>query len=321
MARVTKLNVNGSSRTIDADADISLLSVLRDQLDLTGSKYGCGEGQCGACTVLVDGNPRRSCITPVGAVGQKQITTIEGLAQGDSLHPLQKAFLEEAAMQCAYCTSGMIMTAVSLLRANPNPSAYRGCNPKGGEGHEPFHEGVRPMSDKPDFQIPLEPQRYELTAPPAYRFEVDRREFFKFFGAGILIVGVLKNAHALQESGDVRRTDESLPKEIGVWLPLGENDAVTVYTGKVEVGQNIRTSLSQCVAEELHVPVNRIQMVMGDTQLTPFDMGTFGSRTTPTMSPQLRKVAAAARDLLIGLAAAEWQTDRKRLITVDGRVT
>lgn len=177
------------------------------------------------------------------------------------------------------------------------------------------------MSDKPDFQIPMEPERYELTAPPAYRFEVDRREFFKFLGAGILIVGVLQNAHALQESGAVRRTSESLPREIGAWLHLGENGAVTVYTGKVEVGQNIRTSLSQCVAEELHVPVNRIQMVMGDTQLTPFDMGTFGSRTTPTMSPQLRKVAAAARDLLIGLAAAEWQTDRKRLITVDGRVT
>jgi aerobic-type carbon monoxide dehydrogenase small subunit (CoxS/CutS family) len=122
MAQVTKLNVNGSPRTIDADADISLLSVLRDQLDLTGSKYGCGEGQCGACTVLIDGSPRRSCITPVGAVGQKRITTIEGLAQGDRLHPLQEAFLEEAAMQCAYCTSGMIMTAVSLLHANPNPS-------------------------------------------------------------------------------------------------------------------------------------------------------------------------------------------------------
>ena len=177
------------------------------------------------------------------------------------------------------------------------------------------------MSGKPDFQIPLEPERYELNAPPAYRFEVDRREFFKFLGAGILIVGVLKNAHALQESGAVRRTDESLPKEIGAWLHLGENGVVTVYTGKVEVGQNIRTSLSQCVAEELHLPVSRIQMVMGDTQLTPFDMGTFGSRTTPTMSPQLRKVAAAARDLLIGLAAAEWQTDRKRLIAADGRVT
>src|ERR1035438_5101079 len=85
MAQVTKLNVNGSARTIDADAGISLLSVLRDQLDLTGSKYGCGEGQCGACTVLIDGSPRRSCITLVGAVGRKQITTIEGLAQGDRL--------------------------------------------------------------------------------------------------------------------------------------------------------------------------------------------------------------------------------------------
>ena len=123
MAQVTKLNVNGRPCTIDADPDIRLLSVLRDQLDLTGSKYGCGEGQCGACTVLIDGSPRRSCITTVGAVGQKKITTIEGLAQGDRLHPLQQAFLDEEAMQCAYCTSGMIMTAVSFLRTNPNPSA------------------------------------------------------------------------------------------------------------------------------------------------------------------------------------------------------
>jgi isoquinoline 1-oxidoreductase subunit alpha len=123
MPQVTKLNVNGIARTIDADADMSLLSALRDQLDLTGTKYGCGEGQCGACTVLIDGIARRSCLTPVSAVGEKQITTIEGLAQGDRLHPLQEAFLEEAAMQCAYCTSGMIMAAVSLLRTNPAPSA------------------------------------------------------------------------------------------------------------------------------------------------------------------------------------------------------
>jgi nicotinate dehydrogenase subunit B len=177
------------------------------------------------------------------------------------------------------------------------------------------------MSGKADFQIALEPERYELSTPPAYRFEVDRREFFKFLGAGLLIVGVLKNAHAFQESGAGRRPDESLPKEIGAWLHLGEDGAVTVYTGKVEVGQNIRTSLSQCVAEELLVPVSKIRMVMGDTQLTPFDLGTFGSRTTPTMSPQLRKVAAAARDLLIGLAAAQWQVDRKRLVATDGKVT
>src|SRR6202030_3377445 len=113
----------------------------------------------------------------------------------------------------------------------------------------------------------------------------------------------------------------SLPKEINAWLHLGENGRVTVYTGKVEMGQNIRTSLSQGVAEELRVPLENIEMVMGDTQLTPFDMGTFGSRTTPTMNLQLRKVAAAAREMLIGLAAAQWQTDRQGLVAVDGKVT
>lgn len=122
MAKVTKLNVNGRSYAVDAEAEASLLCVLREQLDLTGSKYGCGEGQCGACTVLIDGNPRRSCITPVSAVGRKQVTTIEGLADGERLHPLQEAFLEEGALQCGYCTSGMLMTGVALLRANRNPS-------------------------------------------------------------------------------------------------------------------------------------------------------------------------------------------------------
>jgi aerobic-type carbon monoxide dehydrogenase small subunit (CoxS/CutS family) len=122
MSRITKLQVNGKAYAIDADAASSLLGVLREQLDLTGSKYGCGEGQCGACTVLIDGNPRRSCITPVGAVAQKEILTIEGLEKDGRLHPAQQAFLDEGAMQCAYCTSGMIMTTVALLKANPSPS-------------------------------------------------------------------------------------------------------------------------------------------------------------------------------------------------------
>jgi aerobic-type carbon monoxide dehydrogenase small subunit (CoxS/CutS family) len=117
MATTRQVNVNGRVYTTDADAEASLLFVLRDHLDLTGTKYGCGEGQCGACTVLIDGKARRSCITRLSDVAQKQITTIEGLAKGDQLHPVQQAFLDEAAMQCAYCTSGMIMSAVSLLSA------------------------------------------------------------------------------------------------------------------------------------------------------------------------------------------------------------
>jgi len=116
-----RLTVNGKPYTVDTDPQTSLLSVLREQLDLTGSKYGCGEGQCGACTVLIDGKPQRSCITRVSAVSQKQITTIEGLASGEQLHPVQAAFLEAGAMQCGYCTSGMIMSAVALLQRNPDP--------------------------------------------------------------------------------------------------------------------------------------------------------------------------------------------------------
>jgi isoquinoline 1-oxidoreductase alpha subunit len=122
MARVTSLLVNGAPHKVDADSQSSLLSVLREQLDLTGTKYGCGEGQCGACTVLIDGVARRSCLSPVGEAEGKTITTIEGLAKDGHLHPLQEAFLTEEAMQCAYCTSGMIMSAAGLLKSDANPS-------------------------------------------------------------------------------------------------------------------------------------------------------------------------------------------------------
>src|SRR6266849_10021476 len=122
MNQVTELHVNGSKRPLQADAERSLLSVLRDDLDLTGSKYGCGEGRCGACTVLVDGKAVRSCVTALGECQGKQITTIEGLEKDGRLHPLQQAFLDAGAFQCAYCTSGMILSSVGLLRSNPNPS-------------------------------------------------------------------------------------------------------------------------------------------------------------------------------------------------------
>ncbi|HXT39031.1 MAG TPA: (2Fe-2S)-binding protein [Candidatus Angelobacter sp.] len=122
MAKVTELHVNGKALRVDADSERTLLSVLRDDLDLTGTKYGCGEGQCGACTVWLNGFPARSCHTSVGDAAQKKITTIEGLEQDGRLHPLQEAFLDAGAMQCAYCTSGMIMSGAALLRRNPNPS-------------------------------------------------------------------------------------------------------------------------------------------------------------------------------------------------------
>ncbi len=177
------------------------------------------------------------------------------------------------------------------------------------------------MSVNANPQLAMEAERYELRAPARYWFALDRRDFFKFLGSGAVVFCVLKDARGFQESGAAHRGGEGLPTAISAWLHVGENDVVTVYTGKVEVGQNIRTSLSQAVAEELGVPVGKIQMVMGDTKLTPFDMGTFGSRTTPTMNLQLRRVASAARDLLVDLAAKQWNTDRKKLVASDGKVT
>jgi aerobic-type carbon monoxide dehydrogenase small subunit (CoxS/CutS family) len=114
--------VNGVRSRVDTDPERPLLWVLRNELDLTGAKYGCGEGQCGACTVLIDGVAHRSCLTPVGSVAGKEITTIEGLADGDRLHPLQQAFVDCDAMQCGYCTPGMIMQSAALLRRDPSPS-------------------------------------------------------------------------------------------------------------------------------------------------------------------------------------------------------
>jgi nicotinate dehydrogenase subunit A len=122
MPDVKELRVNGASVHVTGEDERSLLGVLRDDLGLTGAKYGCGEGRCGACTVLVDGEPVRSCITRLGGVGTREITTIEGLEKDGRLHPLQEAFLEAGAMQCGYCTCGMIMSGVGLLRKNPQPT-------------------------------------------------------------------------------------------------------------------------------------------------------------------------------------------------------
>jgi aerobic-type carbon monoxide dehydrogenase small subunit (CoxS/CutS family) len=117
-----ELVVNGKRSTLSVDPERALLWVLRNEMDLTGAKYGCGEGKCGACTVLIDGVAQRSCVTPTGGAAGKSITTIEGIADGDNLHPVQQSFIDCDALQCGYCTSGMIVSAVALLRKNSAPS-------------------------------------------------------------------------------------------------------------------------------------------------------------------------------------------------------
>jgi nicotinate dehydrogenase subunit B len=172
-------------------------------------------------------------------------------------------------------------------------------------------------------QFVPEPERYELRSAAFHNFNLQRRDFFKVMGAGIAIFSVAAGAAPAQESGGTRRRnpDQDQPKDISSWLHINDDGIVTVFTGKVEVGQNTRTTLAQSVADELRVPQESVRMVMGDTALTPFDMGTFGSRSTPYMSPQLRRAASAARDLLLAQAATEWKTTPDKLKASDGKIT
>jgi len=168
----------------------------------------------------------------------------------------------------------------------------------------------------------IETERYELFETPGYQFHFDRRDFIKAFGAGIVFIVPFTRAVAQQrgqgESGRGNGNDR-VPNDIGAWIHIDEDGGLTVFTGKVEMGQNIRTSLAQAVAEELHVPIATIHLVMGDTDLTPFDRGTFGSLSTPTMAPQLRKAAAAAREALIELAAEQLSVEPASVKIVDAR--
>ncbi len=173
-----------------------------------------------------------------------------------------------------------------------------------------------------DLEI-VEQERYELFAGPLYTFNFNRRQFLKAFSGGIALIVPMSNlvAHTLlQDQGESgRRGNERVPDDIGAWIHIDEKGIVSVFTGKVEIGQNIRTSLTQAVAEELHVPLDTVRVVMADTDLTPFDMGTFGSLTTPRMAPQLRKAAAAARETLINLAAEQWKVEPSAVRIVNAR--
>ncbi|MGB6876981.1 MAG: molybdopterin cofactor-binding domain-containing protein [Candidatus Acidiferrales bacterium] len=177
------------------------------------------------------------------------------------------------------------------------------------------------MSGENRSDTALEIERYEARALPLHYFSMDRRRFMKSIGGGIAVLLVAKEALGLQESGRGRGMQEEMPREIDVWLHIRPDGSIMVFTGKVEIGQNIRTSLSQTVADELHVSLDAVEMVMGDTQLTPFDMGTFGSRSTPQMGTQLRRVAAATRDVLVGLAAKQWNVGSNQLVAADGKVS
>jgi isoquinoline 1-oxidoreductase len=165
-----------------------------------------------------------------------------------------------------------------------------------------------------------EPERYELEADAPYHFALGRRDMLKLVGGGVLVGVFLDPAAGGQESGRASRSPDDAPQDVSAWVHVDDKGAVSVFTGKAELGQNIRTSLSQAVADELRVPLDSVTLVMADTDRTPFDRGTFGSRTTPQMAPQLRRAAAAARLAILDLAASRWGVGAAALDAKDGRV-
>ncbi len=324
------LSVNGDDRLLPVDPQRSLLSVIRDELGLIGAKVGCGEGECGACTVLVDDRPVRACVTRVGEVAGRRIETIEGLS-AEGLHPIARAFVEEEAMQCGFCTAGMIVGATGLLRAIPDPTdaeirehmqgnvcrcgtyprierairraaatahAATGGMPAELRGHGALEAGWMPRPPAP----------WDMTDPR-------ERDYFSPLGDGLVVV-------LPPEEAARNHPDQPGPwhRNGGAWIHVGADEVVTAFTGKVDVGQDNRTALSLLVADELRMPLDAVRLVLGDTDVCPYDVGTFGSRSMPDAGEYLRAAAAAAREWLLGAAASRLAVDRSELSLSECRI-
>lgn len=317
-----RLIVNGTARRLSGRNKASLLTVLREQLNLTGAKYACGEGACGACTVLVDGDPVRACTIAASEVADRSVTTIEGLSRGAELHPVQVAFVECSAMQCGYCTPGMILSAAALLGTTADPdegqikAALDGNVCRCGT-YPRILRAVRRASEliRTKESLLVSVGRDEPVIPPANAegkrpwdlVSLARRDYFDALSEGLVVVLPPESTSSWSAGG-------------GAWLHVGATGVITAFTGKVDVGQDNRTTLSLLVAEELAAPLDRVRLVMGDTDICPFDIGTFGSRSTPDAGSALRKTAAAARRALMAMAARHWRVSSRSLRAADGAV-
>ncbi len=328
MSTTIQLHVNGKTYVTMADPNSTLLDLLRDEIGLTGPKYGCGDGKCGACTVHLQGAPVQACSVGVGGVAQSRITTVEGLPQNNTLHPVQAAFLEMGALQCGYCTPGMIMSAAALLDAIPQPTtaqiihamqdnicrcgAYQRIVAAIHRAAEIMATGEVTTQVIPPDPVDNTPKTIVDTDEPVPA-KTDEGLFVAYPCPELAVA-------LYGEDVEPPAPNERALSDIGPWLHIDGDGAITVAVGKAEVGQNIRTSLALIVAEELRMPPEQVRVVLGDTALTPYDRGTFGSRTTPVTGPQLWRVGAATRELVAELAAATWHVDAAEVEIADGMV-
>jgi len=310
----TQILVNGAEHRIGTAGDRTLLETLRDGLGLTGAKYGCGEGSCGACTVLLDGEPARACLVRTGDLAGRSVTTIEGLARAGVLHPVQRAFVELSAMQCGFCMSGMVLATSALLARSPDPDEAEVRAALEGNlcrccAYPRMLRAVRRAAELGTAQHHvsspgpgIDARQPELDAGAAGPWDLltpERRQYFPALPDGLVVV-LPPGAGGWAASG-------------GAWIHLGADGAVTAFTGKVDVGQDSRTALAMLVAEEIGVPLASVRMVMGDTDVCPYDAGTFGSRSLPGAGEDLRATAAAARRILSAMGGTEALAGARRV--------
>jgi CO/xanthine dehydrogenase Mo-binding subunit/aerobic-type carbon monoxide dehydrogenase small subunit (CoxS/CutS family) len=286
-----RLTVNGRIHEIDAAPDTALLYVLRNDLELNGPKYGCGLGECGSCTVLIDGVAARSCVIPIeGCVG-RDIVTLEGLGSREHPDPVQQAFIREQAAQCGYCLNGMIMTT---RRCRSQPASY----------------GERVARGATLQSVPVRRACRNHARGDAGRWP--RRG-----GAGLMTADVPDHRESGPGSLTVVR-----PAAAGfeTFIRITADGSVTAYNGHVDLGTGIRTALGQIVAEELDVSFARVVVVLGDTALVPNQGATIASETIQITAVPLRKAAAQARHFLIARAAERLEMPAEELVIEDGLI-
>ena len=293
--RSISLVVNGESHKLHLDPTTPLLYVLREDLGLKAAKYGCGTELCGACKVLVDGVDVPSCQLPVERVAGLEIITLEGLAAGEDLHPLQETFLEEQAAQCGFCTAGMIVAAQGLLNRLRYPSdedirGHLANNLCRCGVYDRVRRAIKLRTGK------LEAPKHELIA-----------------GSPLDVM----------ERDTLGSPSLSAFPQIDDWLELNEDRAITIFSGKVELGQGIATALAQIAADELDVALEQVGVVMADTDRSPDEGGTTGSRSLETSGVAIRSAAANARAHLLALAFEhlESRTRAQDLRVNDGVIT
>lgn len=328
----TTLQVNGVAHLVVSEPDRTLLSVLRDELGITGPKFGCGEARCAACVVQLGDQVVPACRISLGEVAGQPITTVEGLAREGRLHPVQQAWLEVGALQCGFCTPGWLVETAALLAREPRPGEAEIVDSL--ERHvcrcctyprirRAVHRAIE-LAEHPEAGLPAEAPGPEAgatdgdrdlasgadgdrAAPPALDLgPAGGARFFETLGDGLATVSEPPAGH---------RGWGTPP---GAWVHVGASGRVTAAIGKVEGGQGTRTALALLVAEELAVPLAAVRVVMGDTAVSPFDMGTFGSRSMPDAGPQLRAAAAAARESLREAAADRLGLRAAEIVLADG---